>query len=144
HCKAQPRFNRVVGVVHIDPKVAIGFAVKLDKTGGFIGRDALAAIKARGVPQTRMLQFLLNDPEPLLYGNELIYLGSEQVGYIQVGGYGHTLMGAVGIGFVELDRPVSADLVAKGPWSVEVAGQRIAANASLKPMLDPKLENVRC
>ena len=125
-------------------EAGLGFAVKLDKPGGFIGRDALAAIKARGVPQTRMLQFLLTDPEPLLYGNELIYLGTEQVGYIQVGGYGHTLMGAVGIGFVELDRPVSADLVAKGPWSVEVAGQRIAANASLKPMLDPTLENVRC
>ncbi|MEL7011751.1 MAG: FAD-dependent oxidoreductase [Pseudomonadota bacterium] len=125
-------------------EAGLGFAVKLEKPGGFIGRDSLAEIKARGVPQTRMLQFLLTDPEPLLYSNELIYLGDEQVGYIQVGGYGHTLGGAVGIGFVELDRPVSADVVAAGPWSIEVAGRRIAAKASLKPMLDPTLEKVRC
>ena len=125
-------------------EAGLGFAVKLDKPGGFIGRDALAEIKARGVHKTRMLQFLLRDPEPLLYGNELIYLGDEQVGYIQVGGYGHTLGGAVGIGFVELDRPVDADLVAAGAWSIDIAGERIPASASLQPMLDPKLEKVRC
>jgi 4-methylaminobutanoate oxidase (formaldehyde-forming) len=121
----------------------LGFAVKLDKPGGFIGRDALAAIKVKGIPTTRMLQFLLSDPEPLLYANELIYLGDEQVGYIQVGGYGHTLGGSVGIGFVVLDRPVTADLVSSGPWSIDIAGKRVAASASIKPMFDPTLERVK-
>ncbi|TNF63079.1 MAG: FAD-dependent oxidoreductase [Rhodobacteraceae bacterium] len=122
----------------------LGFAVKLDKPGGFIGRDALAAIKAEGTPKTRMLQFLLSDPEPLMYGNELIRLGAEQVGYIQVGGYGHSLGGAVGIGFVELDRPVTPDIVETGPWSIEIAGQRVPARASLKPLYDPGMEKIRC
>ncbi|MBT4890023.1 MAG: FAD-dependent oxidoreductase, partial [Rhodospirillales bacterium] len=61
-------------------EAGLGFAVKLDKEGGFIGRDALAAIKDKGVPNNRMLQFLLKDPEPLLYGNELVYLNGEEVG----------------------------------------------------------------
>ncbi|MEM7732752.1 MAG: FAD-dependent oxidoreductase [Pseudomonadota bacterium] len=125
-------------------EAGLGFAVKLDKPGGFIGRDALAAIKARGVPKTRMLQFLLSRPQPLMYGNELIYLGETQVGYIQIGGYGHTLGGAVGIGFVELETPVTTELVDQGPWSIDIAGERIPAKASLKPMLDPTLEKVRC
>ena len=121
----------------------LGFAVKLDKPGGFIGRDALAAIKAEGTPRTRMLQFLLQDPEPLMYGNELIYLGETEVGYIQVGGYGHTLGGAVGIGFATLDQPLTAEIVAGGDWSIDVAGTRHKAVASLKPLYDPALAKVK-
>jgi 4-methylaminobutanoate oxidase (formaldehyde-forming) len=124
-------------------EAGLGFAVKLDKPGGFIGRDALAMIKARGTPATRMLQFLLKDPEPLMHGKEMILLGDRQVGYIQVGGYGHTLGGAVGIGFVELDEPVTPDLVARGPWRIDIAGTRYEAVASLQPLYDPRLEKVK-
>ncbi|MDU8943634.1 GcvT family protein [Ovoidimarina sediminis] len=125
-------------------EAGLGFAVKLDKPGGFIGRDALAEIKAQGVPKTRMLQFLLKDPEPLMHGNELIYMDNTQVGYIQVGGYGHTLGGAVGIGFAELDRPLTAEIVESGTWEIEIAGERFAATASLKPLYDPGMEKIRC
>lgn len=125
-------------------EAGLGFAVKLDKPGGFIGRDALAEIKAWGVPKTRMLQFLLTDPEPLMYGNELIYLDDMQVGYIQVGGYGHSLGGAVGIGFAELDRPLTSEIVDTGQWQIEIAGTRHDAVASLKPLYDPGMTKIRC
>lgn len=124
-------------------EAGLGFAVKLDKPGGFIGHYALAAIKEKGVPSTRMLQFLLQDPEPLLYGNELIYLNGKEVGYIQVGGYGHSLGGAVGIGFAEIDAPLTVVMVNEGNWEVEVAGDRIAATASLKPLYDPAMEKIK-
>ena len=125
-------------------EAGLGFAVKLDKSGGFIGRDALAAIKAEGVPKTRMLQFLLQDPEPLLYGNELIYLNGKEVGHMQIGAYGHTLGGAVGIGFAEMDEPLTAAMVNEGSWEVEVADVRFPATASLKPLFDPGMEKIRC
>jgi len=121
----------------------LGFAVKLDKPGGFIGREALAAIKAEGVPKVRMLQFLLKDPDPLLYGNECIYLNGTEVGHLQIGGYGHSLGGAVGIGFAELDTPLTTAIINEGTWEVEVAGQRISAMASLKPLFDPKMEKIK-
>ncbi len=47
-----------------------------------------------------MLQFLLQDPEPLLYHNEPILRDGEVVGYISSGAYGHWLGGAVGLGYV--------------------------------------------
>lgn len=125
-------------------EAGLGFAVKLDKPGGFIGRDALAAIKAKGVPKNRMLQFLLQDPGPLLYGNECIYLDDHEVGHMQVGGYGHTLGGAVGIGFAELDEPLTAAIVNKGTWEVEVAGERYKATASLRPLYDPGMDRIKC
>jgi glycine cleavage system aminomethyltransferase T/glycine/D-amino acid oxidase-like deaminating enzyme len=124
-------------------EAGLGFAVRLDKVGGFIGRDRVAAVHAAGIPKRRMVQILLDDPEPLLYGRETIFLDGVDVGHLQVGAYGHTLGGAVGIGFVELDQPVTAAIVQTGRWEVDVAGQRVAARASLKPMLDPNLERVR-
>ena len=91
-----------------------------------------------------MLQFLLQDPEPLLYGNELIYLDGKAVGYLQIGGYGHTLGGAVGIGFAGIDRPLTAEIVAKGNWEIDIAGERVKARASLKPLFDPSMEQIKC
>ncbi|MDH5355443.1 MAG: FAD-dependent oxidoreductase [Gammaproteobacteria bacterium] len=125
-------------------EAGLGFAVKLDKAGGFIGRDALAKIKDKGVPNNRMLQFLLQNPEPLLYGNELIYLDGKEVGHLQIGAYGHTLGGAVGIGFASLDEPLSAEIVNTGNWEIDVAGQRIKATASLRPLYDPNMERIKC
>ena len=125
-------------------EAGLGFAIKLDKPGGFIGRDALAEIKVRGVPNNRMLQFVLLDPEPLLYGTELVYLNDREVGYLQIGGYGHTLGGAVGIGFVTLDEPLTSAIVNDGKWEIEVASKRIAACASLKPLLDPEMARIKC
>ncbi len=124
-------------------EAGLGFAVKLDKAGGFIGRDALAAIKDKGVPSTRMLQFLLKDPEPLLYGNELIYLNGQEVGYLQIGGYGHSLGGAVGIGFAELGEPLTSTIVHDGAWQIDVAGTRIDAVASLRPLFDPTMDKIK-
>jgi 4-methylaminobutanoate oxidase (formaldehyde-forming) len=121
-------------------EAGLGFAVKLDKPGGFIGCDALADIKANGVPSTRMLQFLLQDPEPLLYGNELIFLDGSEVGHVQIGGYGHALGGAVGIGFAELDEPLTAAMVNEGTWQIDVAGVLVNATASLKPLFDPAMD----
>ncbi|MEO1198668.1 MAG: FAD-dependent oxidoreductase [Pseudomonadota bacterium] len=125
-------------------EAGLGFAVKLDKPDGFIGRDVLAEIKAQGTPKNRMLQFLLKDPDPLLHGLELIYLDGDQVGYLQVGGYGHSLGGAVGIGFVELDVPLTAEIVSQGRWQIEIAGERVDAVASLKPLYDPAMAKIKC
>ena len=61
---------------------------------------------------------MLSDPEPLLYGNECIYLNGNEVGHMQIGGYGHSLGGAVGIGFAELSEPMTAEIVNNGTWEV--------------------------
>lgn len=124
-------------------EAGLGFAVRLDKPDGFIGRDALAEIKAAGTPKRRMLQFLLSDPEPLMHGNEIIHLNGNPVGYIQIGAYGHSLGGAVGIGFVETAEPVTADVVKTGRWTIEIADSHVSADASLKPLLDPTMERVK-
>ena len=118
----------------------LGFAVDLSKPE-FIGRDAVLARKESG-PQARMVQLLLNDPEPLLYHNEPLLRDGEIVGYISSGNYGHHLGGAVGLGYVPCPGESAADLLASR-FEVDVMGTRVTATASLKPLYDPKSERVR-
>lgn len=124
-------------------EAGLGFAVDLDKPGGFVGRDALAAEKAAGPLRRRLVQFLLEDPEPLLHGEEPIFRDGEKVGYLRSGNYGHTLGGAMGFGYVENPDGVTAEFVSTGSYQIQVASELIPARASLRPMHDPKGERVR-
>ena len=70
-----------------------------------------------------MLQFLLEDPQPLLHHGEVILRNGEPMGYIRVGAYGHTLGAAVGLGMVEAEEPVTKSWVESGRFELEVAGK---------------------
>jgi glycine cleavage system T protein len=117
-------------------EAGLGFAVKMDKAGGFIGREALLAQKTNGLRQ-RLVQFLLKSPEPMLYHNEPIWQGDRIAGYIRSGMYGHTLGAACGLGYVTAaDDGVVGPIDADG-YEIEIAGVRYPVTASLKPLYDP-------
>ena len=88
------------------------------------------------------MQFRLNDPEPLLFHNEAIVRDGKIVGTVTSGNYGHHLGGAIGLGYVPCQGESEADVLASS-YEIEIAGERFAAEASLKPMYDPKAERVR-
>jgi glycine cleavage system aminomethyltransferase T/glycine/D-amino acid oxidase-like deaminating enzyme len=124
-------------------EAGLGSFLDFAKPGGFIGKEALLRQKEEGVLKHRLVQFLLEDPEPLLYGSEPIYRDGELVGHLNSGGYGHTLGGAMGLGNVENEEGVTADFVKSGSYEIEVVGARYPARASLRPMYDPEGERVR-
>jgi 4-methylaminobutanoate oxidase (formaldehyde-forming) len=124
-------------------EAGLGFAVKLEKEGGFIGQDALLNQKQRGL-ERRMLQFRLDDPQPLLYHNEPIWRDDRIVGYISSGAYGHTLGSCIALGYVKRSDQNETEEWVTGKYEIEVAGQRFSAQASLAPMFDPKNEKIRC
>ncbi|MER8409780.1 FAD-dependent oxidoreductase [Mesorhizobium sp. M1342] len=121
-------------------EAGLGFAVKTAK-GDFIGRDAVLRKKEAGLSR-RLVQFRLKDPEPLLFHNEAILRDGKIVGPITSGNYGHHLGGAVGLGYVPSEGESEADVLASS-YEIEIAGERFAAEASLKPMYDPKAERVK-
>lgn len=118
----------------------LGFAVDLSKDD-FIGKAAVAARKESG-PESRMVQFLLDDPEPLLFHNEPVIRDGEYVGYLSSGNYGHHLGAAVGMGYVPC-KGESAQDVLGSTYEIDVMGTKVKARASLKPMYDPKSERVK-
>ena len=93
-------------------------------------------------PQNRMLQFKLTDAEPLLFHNEPIIRDGEYVGYLSSGNYGHTLGAAVGMGYVPCAGESAADVLGS-TYEIDVMGTKVRAEASLKPMYDPKSERVK-
>ncbi|WP_226689223.1 GcvT family protein [Ruegeria arenilitoris] len=119
----------------------LGFAVKVDKGSDFIGREAVIARKESG-PKNRLVQFKLTDAEPLLFHNEPIIRDGEYVGYLSSGNYGHTLGGAIGLGYVPCEGEKAADVLAS-TYEIDVCGVKVKAEASLKPMYDPKSERAK-
>jgi heterotetrameric sarcosine oxidase gamma subunit len=124
-------------------EAGLSFAVKFDKPGGFIGREALMRHKESGPLKYRMVQFLLDDPGPLLYGDEVIYRDGKIVGYLQTGAYGFTLGGAIGMGFVHHEADASIEFINSGTYEIDIAGDRYPARASLRPLYDPLNTRVR-
>ncbi|QIE45619.1 FAD-dependent oxidoreductase [Pseudohalocynthiibacter aestuariivivens] len=121
-------------------EAGLGFAVKTSKPN-FIGRDAVLRKKEEGL-KTRMVQFRLTDPEPLLYHNEPIVRDGQIVSYLSSGNYGHTLGGAIGMGYVPCDGE-SPDQLLASSYEIDVAGIRVEAEVSLRPMYDPKGERAK-
>ena len=121
-------------------EAGLGFAVQVNKPN-FIGRTAVLKKQDAGLNK-RLLQFKLNEKEPLLYHNEPIIRDGKISGYISSGNYGHTLGGAIGLGYIECENETVDDLL-RSSYEIEVAGSRIKAAASIRPMYDPKAERVR-
>jgi 4-methylaminobutanoate oxidase (formaldehyde-forming) len=123
-------------------EAGLGFAVKLDKSGGFIGREALLRQRDAG-HYKRLVQFQLRSPEPLIYHNEPIWAGDSLVGFIRSGMYGHTLGAAAGLGYVTAPAGTRLDVIDPDAYDIEVAGIRYPARASLRPLYDPKNERIK-
>lgn len=124
--------------------VGLGFAVAWEKPGGFIGREALLAQRHAGPPKRRLVQFLLEDPEPLLHGGEPILRDGRWLGHIRAGAYGHTLGGAVGLGMVEDEAGIPVEVIQGGRFEIDIAGSRYPARASLRPLYDPDRLRIKC
>jgi len=121
-------------------EAGLGFAVRTGK-GDFIGREAVLRKREQGLTR-RLLQFRLRDPEPLLFHNEPILRDGRIVGQLTSGAYGHTLGGAIGLGYAPCRPEETAEELLASAWRIEVAGRLVEAEASLKPLYDPRLLRV--
>ena len=85
----------------------------------------------------RLLQILLQDPDPLMFHAEIVRRNDEPVGYVRAASYGFTLGGAVGLVMVEAGEPVNPAYVADAKWDVEIANTRVSGGrvdpAALRP-----------
>ncbi|MBO6889125.1 MAG: aminomethyltransferase family protein, partial [Thalassospira sp.] len=121
-------------------EAGLGFAVKTDKSD-FFGRDAVLAKRESGLTR-RIVQFRLNDPEPLLFHNEPILRDGKIVGHLTSGAYGHHLGAAVGMGYIGCAGETSGDILASS-YSIDVAGTVVGAQASLHPFCDPSGDRMK-
>jgi sarcosine dehydrogenase len=119
-------------------QAGLGWAVKLDKPGGFIGRQAMIDAKAKPLAR-RLVSVVLQDREPLLWGGEALLRDGKPVGDLTSAAYGHTVGAAVGLGYVRRDggQAIDAAWLGSGKFEVDLAGLRLAARVGLKAPYDP-------
>ena len=124
-------------------EAGLGFAVRLDKGVDFIGREALMRQKEAGITR-RLVQFTLEDPDAIAFGKELILRDGEAVGEVTSAAYGHTLGRAVAMGYVKnADGVADREFIETGRYEIDIAGERFAATAHLRPPYDAKGERIR-
>ncbi|HKC15074.1 MAG TPA: FAD-dependent oxidoreductase [Steroidobacteraceae bacterium] len=127
-------------------EAGLGFTVAWDKPGGFQGREALLAQRARGTPPKRLVQVMLVDASesaPLLYHEEPILRDGKIVGSIKSGAWGHRLGRSIGMGYVSCDEGAAPQWLEAGRWQVEVAGVPHEARVQLRPWYDPAGERIK-
>ena len=110
-------------------EAGLGFAVASGKV--FSGWQALREAPRR----KRLLSFVLEDPDIMLWGGEPILLDGEVVGYTSSATFGPTLGASVALGYVR-------KLVGGGRYEILSTGVACGARASLRAPIDPRRERV--
>jgi glycine cleavage system T protein len=115
----------------------VGFCVKLEKDGGFIGQEALLEAEEHG-PRSRLCCLTLADPRSIALGNEPVRIGGEIVGRVTSGGYGYTVERSIAYAYLppEASEPGTA-------VEVEIFGRWIEGEVAQEPLFDPNGERVR-
>ncbi len=120
-------------------EAGLGFAIDWNKE--FIGKAALLEQKQRGL--TRMLvSFVLENPEPVLWGSEPILRDGLAVGYTTSGSYGHSLGAAIGMGYVKNPNGLDAAWVRSGHYEIVINNQKYACKPYLRSPFDPERKRI--
>ena len=120
------------------------FTCKLKTDIDFVGRSAVERIRAEG-PRRRLVSVVVEDPEPMLWGGELVAREGAAVGQVTSAAWGATLGRSVGLAYVWRPdgEPVTVEFLQSGDFAVDVAGERFAVAVSTKAPFDPGNERVR-
>lgn len=129
---------------NINPiEAGLGFAVDLDKPGGFLGREAVLGAIAQGAPQRSIVQLTLDDPDAQCWGGEVILRNGQPCGEVRSAAFGHTVGTCVILGLLNHADGVSHQFVANGEYLVDLGGNLAKATAHRRPVHDPASERIK-
>ncbi|NQY11993.1 MAG: FAD-dependent oxidoreductase [Flavobacteriales bacterium] len=120
----------------------LGFAVNYN-CGDFIGRDALVAQKEAG-HRRRLVNFVVQDPEVMIYHDEPVYRNGELHGENTHGAYSYVMNGSMGMFYVHDDeKKITKDFINDAKYEIKVEGKLYPIKVYMFPPYDPKSENVK-
>jgi 4-methylaminobutanoate oxidase (formaldehyde-forming) len=142
--KAYRAFGRELTPDYNPVEAGLLFACKLKTGVGFLGREAIERARAAG-PRQRLVSFVLDEPEVMMWGGELLVRDGAAAGLVTSAAWGATIGASVGLGYVRrCDGGVaSADYIKSGSYQVNVGGRMCGATVSLRPPFDPDGDRVR-
>jgi len=132
--KGYRAFGRELTPDYTPVEAGLVFATALKGTKDFLGRAALDAHRAElaeGGPRRRLVSFVLEAPEPMLWGGELVLRDGEPAGQVTSAAWGATVGAAVGLAYLRAEGPATADQLAASSFEIDVAGRRHPARLTL-------------
>ncbi len=129
---------------HNPVEAGLRFTCKLGSDLDFIGRRAVEQAAAEG-PRRRLVSFLLEDPDPMLWGGELVLRDGAPSGQVTSVAWSGTLGACVGLAYVwRPDRePLTPDHLRSGTYELNVGGRLHRAEVGLRAFFDPSNERVQ-
>jgi len=120
------------------------FACKLRGDVPFLGRAAVEQARDEG-PRRRLVSFVAEDPEVMMWGGELLLRDGEPVGQVTSAAWGATVGASVGLAYLRRrDGGVVDDgYVGDGRYEVTVGATRCGATVSTRAPYDPTHQRVR-
>jgi len=115
-------------------EAGLGFAVKLDK-GEFVGREALARIKAEGVKR-RLTAFRVDGFAPF-HGGEAILHQGKVISVTTSAGYGHHLGSTIAFGYLP------AGLSGTDGFEIEAFGTAYKATRGPRCLYDAEMKRLK-
>ena len=122
-------------------EAGLGFAIAWKKPTDFLGCEALEQQKQNGLKR-QLVNLVLHDPEPVLWGSEPIYRDERVVGYTTSGSYGHTVGAGVAMGYIKNPEGINAEFLLSGRYEINVSGRRYPATPHLRAPYDPERKRI--
>lgn len=120
-------------------EAGLGFAVKPDKGGEFIGRTAVVASRAVGAPATRLVCLVLDEPRAIALGSEPVRRADGEVlGRVTTGGYGFAVAASIAWAWVPTEAAEPGTRL-----EVDIFGDWIGAEVRAEPLYDPTGDRIR-
>ena len=127
-------------------EAGLAFAIDWDK-GEFRGRRALMALREAGgaaAVSRRVVSLVIDAAHTNLWGGELILRDGAPAGFITSAAFGHTVGRPVALGIVtRTDGAADKAWLEAGRYEIDLAGERFAAQVSLRAPYDPEGARVR-
>jgi 4-methylaminobutanoate oxidase (formaldehyde-forming) len=142
--KGYRAFGRELTPDYNPVEAGLTFACKLGSDIGFLGRESVERAKRDG-PRRRLVSMVVDDPDVMLWGGELLLRDGRAVGQVTSAAWGETLGSCVGLGYVtDPDSPVvDRSWVRSGSYQVDVGGQVRGISVGLRAPFDPDGTRVR-
>jgi glycine cleavage system aminomethyltransferase T len=114
-------------------EAGLGFCVKLDKPGGFEGREALLAAKDQGL-QRKLAAIVLDDPQRVVLGSEPVSVAGRVSGRVTSGGYGYTVGQSIAYAYLAI-----ADARPGTAVEIDFFGTLVPGTVVAEPILAAKV-----
>jgi 4-methylaminobutanoate oxidase (formaldehyde-forming) len=118
-------------------EAGLGFAVALNKSVDFMGKQALLKQKTEGITK-KLCCITLDDPNTVVFGSEPIRHDGKFVGWVTSGGYGYSINRSIAYTYLPIALTKPGTRI-----SVECFGVEYQAEVRKEPLYDPKGEKVK-